>query len=59
MKAIELPFTVHEGADEDIVTCNCCPNASHVGALDQEWVFDNEEDAALESNSCDSIPSPK
>jgi hypothetical protein len=50
---------VHEGADEDTVVCNCCPSQRHVGALDQDWEFDDEDDAALEPTGWNSIPSPK
>jgi hypothetical protein len=46
VKATCIPFTDQEGAHEGIVVYQCCPNSRQVGALDQDWVFDDDKEAS-------------
>jgi hypothetical protein len=58
VKATGLPVTNEDGSDRDVIVCNCCLHGRHVGAWDQEWIFDEKEEDTEEPSGWDTIPSP-
>ena len=58
VKATRLSFTSEDSLDRDVIVCNCCLHGHHVGAWDQEWVFNDKEEDTKEPNDWDTIPLP-